>query len=341
MIRRVLAVRHDNNGDVILAGPAIRAVAASGARVTLLCGARGAAVARMLPGVRDVEIFETAWIEAEPKPVDAPHVAAFVTRLRKRAFDEAVIFTSFQQSALPIALLLRLAEIPRIGAISDDSGGALLDVCHHVGDGAHEVTRARSLVRAMGYPAELDDSALLALRGLPDASRLLPDAEPYVLVHPGGTAPAKRWSSANNTALVRALVARGWRVVVTGASEEIALTASVAGDSGALDLGGCTTFGEFAALVRRASVVVCGNTAASHVAAAVQTPVVCIFPPTVPAARFRPWKVPHVLLGNQLAPCAGCRVRACPIAGQPCLAGVTVDVVLAAVERLARRTVTA
>ena len=38
----VLAVRLDNDGDVLLAGPAIRALAAGADRVTLLCGPRGA-----------------------------------------------------------------------------------------------------------------------------------------------------------------------------------------------------------------------------------------------------------------------------------------------------------
>jgi hypothetical protein len=60
----------------------------------------------------------------------------------------------------------------------------------------------------------------------------------------------------------------------------------------------------------------------------------------VPAVRWRPWKVPHVLLGDQRAPCAGSRARTCPVPGHPCLDGVAVAEVVAAVERLvpARRT---
>ncbi|MBV9027165.1 MAG: hypothetical protein JO311_00990, partial [Candidatus Eremiobacteraeota bacterium] len=62
-MRNVLAVRQDNNGDVILTGPALRAIAASGARVTLLCGPRGAAAAHLLSGVERVQVFEAAWID--------------------------------------------------------------------------------------------------------------------------------------------------------------------------------------------------------------------------------------------------------------------------------------
>jgi ADP-heptose:LPS heptosyltransferase len=80
--------------------------------------------------------------------------------------------------------------------------------------------------------------------------------------------------------------------------------------------------------------VVVGNTGPAHLAAAVGTPVVSLFAPTVPAVRWRPWRVPHELLYVDV-PCAGCRARTCPVPGHPCLAGVGVDEVVAAVERLA------
>jgi ADP-heptose:LPS heptosyltransferase len=330
---RVLAVRQDNNGDVILAGPPIRAVAANGARVTLLCGPRGAAAGRLLPCVDEVEVFEAAWIDPEPKPVDAAAVAEFVARIRARDFDEAIVFTSFHQSPLPISLLLRLAGIPRIGAISDDYPGSLLDVRHRVSATIHEVTRGLSLARAMGYDLPVGDDGSLMLHAVPTSSGTGIEGGPYIVVHPGATVPARRWSAEKNATLVRDLTARGHRVTVTGSADEAALTAVVAGECG-IDAGGRTTLAEFAALVRDASAVVCGNTVASHVAAAMHTPVVCIFAPTIPAVRFHPWNVAHVVLGDQRAPCAGCRARTCPIEGQPCLAGVSTASVVAAVEQL-------
>jgi len=81
--------------------------------------------------------------------------------------------------------------------------------------------------------------------------------------------------------------------------------------------------------------VACGNTGPMHLAAAVGTPVAAVFAPTVPAERWRPWRAPHVLLGDQDVACAGCRARDCPIAGQPCLAPVGPDAVVAAVAELA------
>ncbi|HEY0636056.1 MAG TPA: glycosyltransferase family 9 protein, partial [Pseudonocardiaceae bacterium] len=78
-----------------------------------------------------------------------------------------------------------------------------------------------------------------------------------------------------------------------------------------------------------------GNTGPAHLAAAVGTPVVSLFAPVVPAARWAPHGVPVVLLGDQDAPCRGSRARECPVPGHPCLDGVPPSAVLAAVRSLA------
>jgi ADP-heptose:LPS heptosyltransferase len=63
-----------------------------------------------------------------------------------------------------------------------------------------------------------------------------------------------------------------------------------------LDLGGRTSFAELAEVLAGADAVVVGNTGPAHLAAAVGTPVVSLYAPTVPAVRWRPWQVPHELL---------------------------------------------
>ncbi|MGS2620194.1 HAD-IIIA family hydrolase, partial [Micromonospora sp. LZ34] len=130
--RTVLVVRSDSAGDVLVTGPAIRAVAADADRVVLLCGPRGRAAADLLPGVDEIIEHPLPWIEATPDPVDSADMRALTERLAAVGAGEAVIFTSFHQSPLPLALLLRMAGVPRIAAISDDYPGSLLDVRHRV-----------------------------------------------------------------------------------------------------------------------------------------------------------------------------------------------------------------
>jgi ADP-heptose:LPS heptosyltransferase len=335
MTRHVLVARQDSLGDVLLAGPAVRAVAAGAGRVTLLCGPRGRAAAELLPGVDEVMVAHAAWIDAEPRRVTRAGVDALVDRLTDLEVDQALVLTSFHQSPLPLALLLRMAGVATIAAVSVDYPGSLLDVRHRVDEDIHEVERGLSLAASLGYRLPEGDDGRLRVRR--DRVADAPELEgPYVVVHPGASAPARAWAPERHAALVDALVESGRRVVVTGGDDERSLTSLVAGGRpGAVDLGGRVDLAGLAEVLAGAEAVVVGNTGPAHLAAAVGTPVVSLFSPVVPAVRWRPWGVPLVLLGDQDAACAGSRARVCPLAGHPCLDGVPVVEVVAAVERLA------
>lgn len=337
----VLVARLDNVGDVLLAGPAVRAVAAGSSRVTFLAGSAGAAAARLLPGVDEVATFDAPWVGYEPPPAERAAVDGLVADLAAGGVDRALILTSFHQSPLPLALLLRLAGVGEIGATCVDYPGSLLDVRHADDDRRHEVEQALSLAERFGHRLpDGDDGGLAVRRPLPDTA---PFDGPYVVVHPGASVPARGWDAEQARRCVGLLAAEGRRVAVTGGPGERDLTAFVAGAAGdhVVDLGASHDLAGLAGVLDGADVVVAGNTGPAHLAAAVGTPVVSIFAPVVPVHRWRPWGVPTVVLGDQDVPCAGCRARTCPIAGQPCTAGVTAELVAAAVGTLEAREVLA
>jgi ADP-heptose:LPS heptosyltransferase len=330
--------RLDNAGDVLLAGPAVRAVAAGAGRVTFLAGPAGAAAAALLPGVDDVWVWESPWTGFDPPPADRADIDALVDRIAAAGVDAAVVLTSFHQSPLPLALVLRLAGVGHVAATSVDFPGSLLDVRHPYLDEAHEVEQSLSCCAAAGFELPSGDDGCLAVR-LPPPSIALPD-DPYVVVHPGASVPARRLPLEATAGAVARLAAGGWRVVLTGGPGERPLVDAIAqaAPPGRIDdRTGATDLADLAHLIAGAEVVVCGNTGPAHLAAAVGTPVVEAYPPVVPARRWRPWKVPAVLLGDQGIACAGCRARACPVPGQPCLDPYTADAVVAAVGRLAGR----
>lgn len=336
--RRVLVARLDNLGDVLLSGPAVRAVAASGAEVVYLCGPQGRPAAAALPGVTRVVTARAPWIDASPRPATRTSMDHLVEVLAGCRADEAVIFTSFHQSPLPLALLMRMAGIDRIAAISPDYPGSLLDVRHQVPDDIHEVQRALSLAGAAGYYLPAGDEGRLQVntahaRPLPFR---LPDG--YVVVHAGASVPARTWPQRRFAGLVGALTGAGHDVVLTGGPDEVALTARLAraaAEPGAVtDLAGRTDFPAAATVIGGAGVVVCGNTGPAHLAAAVGTPVVSIYAPTVPSRRWQPWMTPHILLGRQDIGCAGCRARVCPVAGHPCISDIPTETVVEAAETL-------
>jgi ADP-heptose:LPS heptosyltransferase len=336
VVTRALVVRLDNAGDVLLAGPAIRAVAAHAAEVVVLAGPAGADAARLLPGVDRVLVWSCPWVLAEPDAVDRADFANLVGAVRALDLDAALVLTSFHQSPLPTALTLRLAGVPWIGAISEDYPGSLLDLRHHGADLVPEPERALSLVRAAGFELPPGDDGRLAVRRpLPAVSDSVP-SQPYVVLHPGTSAPARAWPPDRFAESAGLLRAAGWQVVVTGSPRERGLAAQLsAGADDVVNLAGRTSMPELAAVLGSAAAVVVGNTGPAHLAAAVGTAVVSLFAPTVPAEKWAPYGVPRIMLGDQTAPCRDSRARSCPIPGHPCLTTVQAADVVAAVTRLA------
>lgn len=323
-------------GDVLLSGPAVRAVAARASRVTYLCGPRGADAARLLPGVTEVLVRPAEWLDLRPEPVERASMERFVDQLASLEVDEAVVLTSFHQDPLPLALLLKMAGVPVVAATCRDYPGSLLDIRHHVSDDVHEVQRSLSLVARLGYRLPPGDDGQLRVLDVDWPKGLAPCPRAgFVAVHPGASVPARSWAPSNMRALVQSLVQAGHDVVVTGGSGEKALTSWVAGGPGTVvDLGGATGLAGLSAVLARAGVLVAGNTGPAHLAAAVGTPVVSLYAPTVPAVRWRPWGVPYALLGHQEIGCAGCRARACPVPGHPCIDRVPIAEVVRAVDKL-------
>ena len=327
----VLAVRLDSLGDALVTSPAFRALAARSGPVTVLCGPAALPAMPYLPGVARAMAWRCPWIDAAaPSVLDA---AVDAVRDLATGIDEAVIFTSFHQSALPTALVLRLAGVGRIGAYSDDFPGSLLDVRASDPGDVPEPERAVALARACGFPGDGDARMRLTAEATTAELPMPLDDAPLVVVHPGASSSARRWSVDRMTALVTALTAAGYQAVVTGAAHEQVLCRAVAGSTG-VNTAGLLSFAQLATLLHRATCLVAGNTGPAHMAAAVGTPVVCLFSPVVPAARWAPYGVTTVVLGDQQSPCAGTRARECPVPGHPCLSDVPVADVMAAVARM-------
>jgi ADP-heptose:LPS heptosyltransferase len=189
----------------------------------------------------------------------------------------------------------------------------------------HEVARWCRLLTESGIPADPSDLAVAP----PD--RPVPTvAGGATLVHPGAASGARRWPAERWARVVRAEVAAGRAVVVTGGPDEVALARAVAGDAVPPEavLAGRTDVLDLAALVAAAGRVVCGDTGVAHLATALGRPSVVLFGPTPPAEWGPPSRARHVALwagrrGDPLAPE--------PDAG---LLALGVDDVVAALHRL-------
>ena len=265
---------------------------------------------------------------------------AAVDVLKERDFDAAIIFTSYKQSALPAAYLCYLAGIPLRAAGSFEGPGSLLTHRHRYEETIptkHETLRGLELTEFLGFPPVEPEMVLVPREEDEEgAVRLLEKhaVERFIIVHPGSSASSRTYPAERYAAVVEGLAKKGeLPVLVTGGPGEEKLTRRVAGSVG-IPAGGETSFGELAALVERAAVVVTNNTGTTHVASALKTPVVTVFAGTNPPEQWGPWRTPSRLITHPV-PCAPCYKRVCPI-GHECLTGITPDSVVEAALDLLR-----
>jgi len=347
--RRVLAIRLDNLGDVLLTTPAIHAIRASlpEAEITLLAGPVGAQAGRLNPDLDDVIVYQAPWMDPWSRlPHDSRREQHMIARLKARRFDGAIIFTSFRQSPLPAAYLCYLADIPLRVAASIDGPGSLLTTRHkHPERMMHEVERGLDLVGAIGMDTAERDLVL----SVPDSARAavadrLADIgalgdRPLVVLHPGCSMPARTYPWEQYAEVTALLIGRlGATVALTGVAEERPLVERIrarlrpALRERALPLAGDLDFPGLCALIAAADLTITNNTGPMHVSAAVKTPVVALFALTNPPEQWGPWRVPHRLLFYDV-PCRICYSRVCPY-GHECLRLVPPAMVLDAARDL-------
>lgn len=323
--RRILAVRMDNIGDVIMLGPALRALRAAMPRasLTLLTSPAGSQAAPLLsPWIDEVMVERALWQDASNALAFEPareHV--LLDRLRGGRYDAAFIFTSFSQSPYPAAYACYLAGIPiRVGESKEFGGGVLSVAATPLPDEVHQVDRNLHLLEAAGIPVghrdlEVCIPAAAELR----AEELLHEAgirtdSPFVVVAPGASCAARRYDPERYVEVTR-LLSRdaGMPVVLVGdARDEVTCAAIEAGDpEHVVSLAGRTSIPELAALLARGRVLIGNDSGPMHLADAVRTPMVILFSGTDLESQWAPRNAPATLLRRptDCAPCYGFTCR--------------------------------
>lgn len=188
----------------------------------------------------------------------------------------------------------------------------------------HEVDRWCRLLRWYGLHPDRADLLLPA----PPAGLLAAVPAGATLVHPGGSAAARRWPAERWAAVVAGLQARGHQVLVSAGpgERERAERVLTAAGTGRLWTGG---LGCLCALVAQARLVLCSDTGVGHLATAYARPSVILFGPVPPSRWGPPPDGPHLSLGGE--------EPSDPFAATPApaLLAVTPDQVLGAVDRQA------
>lgn len=202
---------------------------------------------------------------------------------------------------------------------------------------AHEIDRHLRLVRFLGVPTGKPDDRRLEFPLADDdraqAESVLAAVDgPFAVVHPGATAPSRRWPTERFAAVADGLVERGLAVVVTGVPGERDAVRDVraAMQHEALDLAGGTTLGGAAAVIDRARILVSSDTGVVQLAVARGTPSVTVYL-AGDAERWRGAERERHRAVLVDVGCNPCGLLECPIDFR-CATGVSPELVLAQVD---------
>jgi lipopolysaccharide heptosyltransferase II len=320
-IRRILVVRVDMLGDLVLTTPAIRALrrAYPDAAIDVLAMP---GTANVLDGDPDISRILTcdvntwmapgSWLRAQTWR----DLRAFLRETRRSRYDLAI---SVCGDIGGIVTRLTGAR-RRVGYAGEAYPHFMTDPVpgKRYLTPQHEVRYVLNLARAAGGRVdEVEARPTLAVKSdaratiqqiLQEEREKIGARGPIVALHPGArNGAAKRWPMRHyaelGDRLTRELDAF---VVVTGAPNELALSHEIMRrmTAPAFDLTGKTSLQELVALMAESDLVITGDSGPMHIACAVQTPTIALHGPTEPA-QSGPTGDLAVILRHQLwcSPC--------------------------------------
>jgi heptosyltransferase-3 len=315
---KILVIRRDNIGDLVLTLPLIRALRERfpEARIGAFVNTYNAPVLEGNPWIDSVYAYRKFH---HGSPASLVGAAAYNLRLllalRAQRFDYAVLAGSgFLRRALRLALLAGARHI--VGFVASGSRVRAIDVPVDFGspEGMHEAQDVFRLARAFGIdrappPASLSPDAGLVRAIRARMSAQLGDARgPVVAIHISARKASQRWPVERFVALMRAIRdAEPTRFMLfwspgapdnrqhPGDDDKARAILDALGDG--FPVFACETqrLTELVAGLSLCDRVVCSDGGAMHIAAALGKPIVCFFGNS-PAERFHPWGVPYVLL---------------------------------------------
>lgn len=283
---RICVLRLSALGDVILAVPAVRALARAWpeARVTWIVSPPMVSVLKGLP--------ENVQVEAIPKPRGLGDWLDLRRQWKDRRYDLLLAM----QASLRTNLLYPLIHAPlKIGFDRPQArDGQGLFVNHRIAPGdRHLLDGFMAFAAAAGvtdlkveWGLQLDAAAMAWVR------QTAGDA-PYLLLNPGASKPERNWPLERNIGFARAAMERhGLRVVLCGGPSENERAAAVqiaAAVPGVVDLAGQTDLPKLFALIAAARVLVSPDSGPVHIARAFEVPVIGLYASARPQ-KTGPWK---------------------------------------------------
>ena len=277
--KKILIVRTDRLGDVILSTPVIKnlKLAFPQSYIAFMCRPYTREALEGNPNLDEVIVYDKYG-----KDKSFLATIRFALKLGKYRFDWAIILHPTNRAHLTAFL----ARIPvRVGW--DKKLGRLLTkkIKHTKQQGKkHEAEYTLDLLRALNIPIKSKDTYFPVL---PEAEKKIgellkaqgaAESDKLIVIHPSASCPSKRWPQERFLKVVELLEDKiSFKAAVITSEGEREFGKELAKKSGVIDLRGRLSISEVGALLKRASLFISNDSGPVHIAASLNTPVISIF----------------------------------------------------------------
>jgi heptosyltransferase-2 len=337
--KRILIVRTDRIGDVLLSTPVIK---------TLRGNYPNAYIAAMVsPYAKDIVdgnpyLDEVIIYDKEGSHKSWRRSLKFAQNLKKKRFDLALVLHPTNR----VHLVTFFAGIPRRIGYDRNFRFLLTDRIKHTKQlgQKHELEYALDLVIDLGIEPK-DKALFMPIK--PESERWVEElfkregikaSDRLLAIHPAASCPSKIWPNERFSDVAARLIERyGLKVLVIAGPKDLALAESVIKHmhKPAINLSGKTSVSQLSSVLKRCNLFISNDSGPVHIAAALGTPVISIFGRNqkgLSPTRWGPTGKKDKILHKEVG-CIECLAHNCT-KEFACLAAITVDDVVNAADSL-------
>lgn len=290
--KRILIIRTDRLGDVILSTPVIKNLRAAypKAHIAFMCRPYTKPVLEGNPYLDEVIVYDKY---GKHKSIWAS--VQFSLYLRKKKFDWAIILHPTNRAHF----IAFLAGIPyRVGWDRKMSYFLTKKIPHTKQEGKkHELEYTLDILNQIGVPVfdfntyfPVNEYAIKKVEEL--FKKLgLGEGEKIIVIHPSASCPSKRWPEEYFSQLIKLISDKGnLKIIIVTSENEKKFGQKIVDENEVIDLRGKLNIAELGALLRKSSLFISNDSGPVHIAAALEIPVISIFGRCDPGLSPRRWR---------------------------------------------------
>lgn len=293
-LKKILLVRLDNMGDVIMSTPAFQVIKnQSNAKLTLLTSHKGAPIAKLLTMIDEVLAYDLPWLKQSKQDKErSGAINELINMIENAKYDACIIFSVYSQSILPTALLAWMAKIPIIAGYCRENPYELIS--HWIVDTEpfttikHQIKRDLDLVERLGFSIENAGLPTLNINQDIKIKSFIKFIlkENYVILHPGVSEIKREYPLKNWIDIVEQLLeCTDYKIVITGSETEnqkYAILKEKDPNNRIFNLMGLLTIEEMCIVIKNSNGMISVNTGPAHIAMAFNQNLIVLYAETNP-----------------------------------------------------------